>query len=600
MATSSSDLFMKLGIGVKFDTRRFQKDAERFGLKSKVETPATLQENRQNLDSSNQLSNEDIEIPNKKKTGKRKRGKDNGDEQKSEKKKKGKMDVFNESSLSTSVTADVKVSRRLDAAKEQQIHIEKIREIRRKQKIHVIGTDIPEPVTSFEQLQEKYKLHPVIMKNIHSVGYYSPTAVQMQAVPLLLNKREVLVCAPTGSGKTAAFIIPILNQLKGPRKKGIFAVVVSPTRELAQQTHREFCRLAEGLGLRIHIIDKVSKAIKKLNSQSPLKIDILVTTPNKLVYMLKQDPPAIKLNNVHWLVVDESDKLFEEGKQGFREQLATIYQACDSSQVRRALFSATFAYDVEQWCRLNLDNVASVNIGQRNSAVDTVEQEILYVGQEFGKLLAVRDIIAKGVQPPVLVFVQSKDRAKELFNELLYDGINVDVIHADRTQLQRDNLIDCFRAGKIWLLICTELMGRGIDFKGVNLVINYDFPTSAISYIHRIGRTGRAGRPGKAITFFTRDDLANLRSIASVMRGAGCPVPEYMLQLQKPNRKTRKMLESKEVKRSRIRTTPRDILEKYKKKKKFIKKALEEKSTQESRSRKDKKKRKRKTKMIED
>lgn len=146
-----------------------------------------------------------------------------------------------------------------------------------------------------------------------------------------------------------------------------------------------------------------------------------------------------------------------------------------------------------------------------------MDQELLFVGAENGKLLAFRNILQKGLAPPVLVFVQSKERAQQLFNELIYDGINVDVIHADRTQLQRDNTVRSFREGKIWVLICTELMARGVDFKGVNLVINYDFPPNAIAYIHRVGRAGRAGRKGKAITFFTTDDTPNLRRYGSVM-----------------------------------------------------------------------------------
>ncbi|MEQ2277354.1 DEAD (Asp-Glu-Ala-Asp) box polypeptide 52, partial [Xenotaenia resolanae] len=122
----------------------------------------------------------------------------------------------------------------------------------------------------------------------------------------------------------------------------------------------------------------------------------------------------------------------------------------------------------------------------RNAAVETVEQELLFVGTENGKLVAMRDIIKKGFLPPMLVFVQSIERARELFHELVYEGINVDVIHADRTQQQRDNVVNSFRSGKIWVLICTALLARGIDFKGVNLVLNYDFPTSAVEYIHRI------------------------------------------------------------------------------------------------------------------
>jgi ATP-dependent RNA helicase DDX52/ROK1 len=242
---------------------------------------------------------------------------------------------------------------------------------------------------------------------------------------------------------------------------------------------------------------------------------------------------------VEWLVVDESDKLFEEGSQrrSFREQLAVIYKSCDSTKLRRAMFSATYTPEVEEWCNLNLDNLVTVYIGAKNSAVDTIEQQLEFVGNEHGKLFAIRNLIRQGITPPVLIFVQSKERAKALFNELVYDGINVDVIHSDRSQLQRETVVKGFRSGKVWVLICTELLGRGIDFKGVNLVINYDMPSSAISYIHRIGRTGRAGRRGKAVTFFTEKDKLILRDIAEIMKDSGCEVPEYMLKLERTKRK---------------------------------------------------------------
>lgn len=145
-----------------------------------------------------------------------------------------------------------------------------------------------------------------------------------------------------------------------------------------------------------------------------------------------------------------------------------------------------------------------------------------------------------------------QDRAQQLYSELIYDAINVDVVHADRTQQQRDDVIKAFREGKVWVLICTELIGRGIDFLGVNLVINYDFPASAISYIHRIGRTGRAGRKGKAITYFTQDDKPKLRSIANILRTSGCKVPEYMLTIKKQSKKVRRQLEKTIPKRENI------------------------------------------------
>ncbi|XP_006167804.1 probable ATP-dependent RNA helicase DDX52 [Tupaia chinensis] len=169
-----------------------------------------------------------------------------------------------------------------------------------------------------------------------------------------------------------------------------------------------------------------------------------------------------------------------------------------------------------------------------------------------------------GFDPPVLVFVQSIERTKEHFHELIYEGINVDVIHAERTQQQRGNTVHSFRAGKIWVLICTALLARGINFKGVNLVINYDFPTSSVEYIHRIGQTGRAGHKGKAVTFFTQDDKPLLRSVANVIQQAGCPVPEYIKGFQKLLSKEKKRMIKKQLERESISTTPKYFLGKAK------------------------------------
>jgi ATP-dependent RNA helicase DDX52/ROK1 len=171
----------------------------------------------------------------------------------------------------------------------------------------------------------------------------------------------------------------------------------------------------------------------------------------------------------------------------------------------------------------------------RNAATDTIKQELLFTGTEAGKMIALRQLVQKGIKPPVLIFVQSIERAKELFHELIFDGINVEVIHSDRTKAQRDNIIDQFRLGKIWVLIATELMARGLDFKGVNLVINYDFPQSVASYIHRIGRTGRAGRQGEAVTYYTQEDLQYMKGVVNVMKESGCDVPDWMLNIKNMN-----------------------------------------------------------------
>jgi ATP-dependent RNA helicase DDX52/ROK1 len=178
-----------------------------------------------------------------------------------------------------------------------------------------------------------------------------------------------------------------------------------------------------------------------------------------------------------------------------------------------------------------------VTVGTLNGATKTIKQKLVYVGQEEGKLMAIRQMLAKGVEPPVIIFTETIDRAQELFRELVQHGINADIIHSSRSQTDRERVITQFRNGRIWFLITTELLARGLDFPAVSCVINYDFPLSTASYIHRIGRTGRAGKRGKAITFFTREDADALRIVANVMRQSGCEVPEWMLQLDRKKTK---------------------------------------------------------------
>uniref|UniRef100_H3CX99 Probable ATP-dependent RNA helicase DDX52 n=1 Tax=Tetraodon nigroviridis TaxID=99883 RepID=H3CX99_TETNG len=575
----SFELFRKLGAGAKFDFKRFAQDAARFKvIRSHGVNPSTdhlsaidyfssgptngaqISSNAEN----DRLEECEMESADSGVKGKRKL---------KHVKRDGKISDCNSKDSNADITWTSLLDRKVHslAADEKEtlslkrlkhLHQEKVNRIRSQHRINVHGSDIPDPVCTFDELQSEYHLNARILQNLKDAGLSSPTPIQMQAMPLMMHGRELLACAPTGSGKTLAFCIPLLAHLQQPANLGFRAVIISPTRELASQTYRELLRLTDGAGFRVHIIDKASLAAKKYGPHSNKKYDILISTPNRLIFLLKQDPPALDLSSVEWLVVDESDKLFEDGKTGFREQLATIFLACSGSKVRRAFFSATCTSDVEQWCRLNLDNLVSVNIGPRNTAVETVEQELLFVGTENGKLLAVREIIKKGFLPPMLVFVQSKERARELFHELVYEGINVDVIHAERTQQQRDNVVNSFRSGKIWVLICTALLARGIDFKGVNLVLNYDFPTSAVEYIHRIGRTGRAGHRGKAITFFTENDKPLLRSIANVIKQAGCPVPDYITGFKKIHSKVKRRLEKKPPKRSTICTTPRFLMKK--------------------------------------
>ncbi|CAG4982634.1 unnamed protein product [Colias eurytheme] len=445
---------------------------------------------------------------------------------------------------------------------QKKLELEEQNRFRNEYGIKAVGRHIPSALRDFSELTSRYNVAPELVDTIRQCGYSEPTPIQRQAMPCMLENRQLIGTAPTGSGKTAAFLIPLLHILGAPAG-GPRALILCPTRELAQQIYREALRLSASTELRCSVIKSIKLSKVKEREATVRKSDIVISTPNRLCYMLAQENCSVTLDKVQWLIIDEADKMFEgsiDEVATFRQQLGTVLSACSSARV--GMFSATHTPAVAKWARRTVRGLVSVAVGARNAAATTVDQELLFCGNENGKLVAFRQLVQKGLKPPVLVFVQSKDRAKQLFKELIYDGINVDVIHADRTQAQRDNVVRSFRVGRIWVLICTELMGRGIDFRGVNLVINYDFPPSAISYIHRVGRAGRAGQKGKAITFFTQDDVVNLRSIASVMKQSGCEVPEYMLRLkQDPNK--RKKLAKKAPRRDKIST----ILEKPSKRK---------------------------------
>lgn len=523
-----------------------------------------------------------------------------------------------------------------------QIEHEELNRLRNKHKIKVSAKGkknpmgaVPELMESFSQIHRHYQLNGNLMNNLTICGYEEPTAIQMQGIPIMLEKSKdysLMACAPTGSGKTVTFLVPVIRDILEARARTpnhISALVLCPTRELAKQTYRECIRLTQGLPIKTKTLVNAHKLVNK-----EVKADIIISTPNSICFLLRgkeeekkkneaieedeneeddnkessnsdseeeddesaeeeeedqemeveeeeEAEPNLNLRHLRWLVIDEADKLFEETKNSFRQQLNHIYGQCKrSSKVRVALFSATYTKIVAGWCKRNVKNLIKITVGVRNSAAESVDQKLLFVGSEDGKLLSLRNLIAAGCQPPVLIFVQSKDRAQQLYQELAYDGINVDVMHSDRTQVERDLVIRDFRMGKTWFLICTELMSRGIDFKGVNLVINYDFPTSTISYVHRIGRTGRADRRGEAVTFFTKDDTVNLREIAHVIRNSGSEVPEYMLTLKRRSKQVRRRLNKSAPKRKAISTTPAFERQRRAHKKQLIKQSKSKKASE--------------------
>lgn len=315
---------------------------------------------------------------------------------------------------------------------------------------------------------------------------------------------------------------------------------------------REFERLTFGKKWHGRVIDKIAPEIKR--------VDIAIATPSRLVQMLTES--KLSLEKTQYLVFDEADKLLD---LGFASQIDQILQYMPHNP-QLLMYSATLPPNVVDLSESILRNPVKIHIGDQHAASSDVDQKLVFVGREDAKMYSLRQLVVeKKLKPPALIFVQSKERAKELFNELIYDGLFVDVIHSDRTKTERDNVMKGFRSGKIWVLICTDLMGRGVDFKGVEMVVNYDMPQSATTYIHRIGRTGRAGRRGTALTFFTEDDFASMRPIVNVVKQSGCEVEPWMLNLKKQKKVVRRMAEYRPPQRKTISTA----IEKNKTKKKI-------------------------------
>lgn len=414
--------------------------------------------------------------------------------------------------------------------------------------------------------------HAALERALAAMGVVSLTEVQKRALPLMFGRVcDVVAVAPTGSGKTLAYALPcVRGVLEGwgvadaamDGGRPVRAVVVVPTRELAVQVGAVFGRVVEeaGVGGDVRVRVVCSKAaVAALGSGAVA--DIIVGTPMRLLAAVQKG--VLELGRVKSVVLDEADQLFDDG---FVSQVDDVLAACGASVsggARVHMFSATLPGRTELLARTVLKNPVKVVVGAGgyggSAAVEGVakliSQRFLFVGGrgEQGKVLAVRSLLKEGLKPPVLLFVQSKDRAAELYRELIYDGVNVDAIHADRSQAARASAITRFRSGKLWLLIATDVLARGLDFLCVNTVINYDLPASATAYIHRIGRTGRNGRAGNAVTLFTEEDAAHLPAVLKIARASGAEVPEWATKLRAPGRTdVARRLETRPPKRKRV------------------------------------------------
>ena len=413
-------------------------------------------------------------------------------------------------------------------------------------------------------------LLPVNQSEIQTV-VSTPTAVQMQATPVLLQGRDMIVMAPTGSGKTLAFILGIFGRLlriTDDSQGQVQALVISPTRELADQIHQQFMKFSprDQGGKPLLRVGHLNKAVVNgWTAQRPSSYPhVLIATPLRLIHAIKAN--LLTIEHLKMLILDEADRLLADG---FDEQLDELLVAMKNpAKVQKALFSATMPSGVESTARTILTAPYRIVCGSTNpngSSLQSIEQKLIFCGngtrgtavvkgkgklsqkrpaeddsikhdESVGKMMALRQLIHQGsLTPPVLIFVGSATRAERLFSDLikwsasaLSRPLPVDYLHAGRSQSERTSVLEAFRTGKIWFLITTDVLARGLDFPPLSAVINYDFPDSTASYIHRIGRTGRAGRSGAAYTFYTTDDLPELRIVVNVMRESGMEVSQWL------------------------------------------------------------------------
>ena len=353
-----------------------------------------------------------------------------------------------------------------------------------------------------------FAFHPQINGGISAAGYSTPTPIQLQTIPPILKGRDVLGLAQTGTGKTAAFVLPILQRLlKGPRGR-LRALILSPTRELAEQTHSAIGVLGRQTGLRsLTIYGGVSAQpqIKGLRAGA----EIAVACPGRLLDLIGQR--VVNLQSIEILVLDEADRMFD---MGFLPDIRRILAALPTPR-QTLLFSATMPGEVRSLVDQILSRPVTVDLGA-SRPVETVGHAV-YPVEQTQKAELLLEILRSSGSGKVLVFTRTKHRAKKLATQLVKAGLSATSLQGNLSQNQRQEAMNNFRSGRVKVLVATDIAARGIDVSQISHVINYDMPDTADAYTHRIGRTGRMTRLGTALSLVTRDDQPMVRTIERLL-----------------------------------------------------------------------------------
>jgi ATP-dependent RNA helicase RhlE len=354
-------------------------------------------------------------------------------------------------------------------------------------------------------------LVPELLRAVSEKGYSTPTPIQSQAIPAVLSGRDVLAGAQTGTGKTAAFVLPILQKLGRPSPhRAPRALVLTPTRELAAQVAESARTYGKYAGLRTIVVFggvSINPQIDALENGC----DVLIATPGRLIDLHEQR--AVDLRSVQHFVLDEADRMLD---MGFIHQIRQVIKLLPSVR-QNLMFSATYSNDIRDLASRYLRNPVSIEVAARNATADRVEQHVYRVSKENKRHLLAH-LIDDGNWHQVLVFTRTKHGANRLSQQLEANGIRSAAIHGNKSQSQRVRALADFKANKVTALVATEVAARGLDIKELPQVVNYELPNVPEDYVHRIGRTARAGGTGRAVSLVSPDETPLLKDIERLLR----------------------------------------------------------------------------------
>ncbi|HEY2383513.1 MAG TPA: DEAD/DEAH box helicase [Terriglobia bacterium] len=357
---------------------------------------------------------------------------------------------------------------------------------------------------------EDFHISEAILRAVREEGYLQPTDIQREAIPQVLAGKDVLATSQTGTGKTAAFALPMLDLLDRLRSKGLRALVLTPTRELALQIETNLRAYGRHLPLRAAVVvGGVSMAGQVLALRRGC--DILVATPGRLLDLMRQG--HVSLSEVRFLVLDEADRMLD---MGFIHDVQTIVSRIPAAR-QTLLFSATLSNQIAALASGMLKDPVYVATTPAASVAVKVDQKVLFVDQaNKGSLLV--DILQGSDVSRALVFTRTKHRAERVMRHLSRNGIAADAIHSNKSQNHRQRSLAAFDKGRVSVLVATDIVARGIDVEGISHVINYELPNDAESYVHRVGRTARAGAAGIALSFCDASEIVMLKGIEKLIQ----------------------------------------------------------------------------------